>query len=197
MISCPSSCNTKHYNEFYNFRARVLVARASADSSDDSVPFAPLRLESPVGQLLEQISQTHPHLLPAAIDQQLENLQTAKDAKKEESSASSQDSLYKRIAEIKEKENRTALEEIMYCSIMHNFLDNNISMIPKISTTSDPTGRVDIWPNQELKLEAIHSAEAFEMIQSHLSLVLGERFVGPLQTIIQISKIKLGKLYAA
>ncbi|OIV94431.1 hypothetical protein TanjilG_25493 [Lupinus angustifolius] len=194
--SCPSSCNIKHYNEFNNFRARGLAVRASADSSDNLVPFAPLQLESPVGQLLEQISQTHPHLLPATIDQQLENLQTAKDAKKEESS-SSQDSLYKRIAEIKEKENRTALEEIMYCSIVHKFLEKNISMIPKISTTSDPTGQVDFWPNQELKLEAVHSAEAFEMIQSHLSLVLGERFVGPLQTIVQISKIKLGKLYAA
>lgn len=71
-------------------------------------------------------------------------------------------------------------------------------MIPKVSSTSsDPTGRVDFWPNQEQKLEAVHSAEAFEMIQSHLSLVLGERVVGPLQSIVQISKIKLGKLYAA
>lgn len=69
--------------------------RASADSSDNLVPFAPLQLESPVGQLLEQISQTHPHLLPAAIDQQLENLQTARDAQKEESQTSSHDSLYK------------------------------------------------------------------------------------------------------
>ncbi|RDX89454.1 UV-B-induced protein, chloroplastic, partial [Mucuna pruriens] len=192
LVSCPSSYNPKHYN----FRARGLVARASADSRDNLVPFAPLQYESPVGQLLEQISNTHPHLLPAAIDQQLENLQTARDGQKE-SSTSSHDSLYKRIAEVKEKEKRTTLEEILYCSIVHKFLENNISMIPKISATSDPTGRVDLWPNQELKLEAVHSSEAMEMIQSHLSLVLGERLVGPLQTIVQISKIKLGKLYAA
>lgn len=70
-------------------------------------------------------------------------------------------------------------------------------MIPKISSTSDPTGRVDFWSNQEQKLEAVHSPEAFEMIQSHLSLVLGDRLVGPLQTTVRISKIKLGKLYAA
>lgn len=70
-------------------------------------------------------------------------------------------------------------------------------MIPRISATSDPTGRVDFWPNQEQKLESVHSPEAFEMIQSHLSLVLGDRLVGPLDTIVQISKIKLGKLYAA
>ncbi|GKB04319.1 hypothetical protein Tco_0832462 [Tanacetum coccineum] len=36
------------------------------------------------GQLLEQILQTHPHLLPAVIDQQLENLQNERDAQKEE-----------------------------------------------------------------------------------------------------------------
>lgn len=85
----------------------------------------------------------------------------------------------------------------MYCLIVNRFKDNKISMIPKISATSDPNEQVDLWPNQEFKLEAVHSSEAFEMIQSHLSLVLGERVVGPLQTNIQISKIKLGKLYAA
>lgn len=90
-----------------------------------------------------------------------------------------------------------AVEEIIYCLIVQKFVDNEISMIPKVSATSDPAGRVDFWPNQEHKLESVHSTEAFEMIQSHLSLVLGERVVGPLDTIVQISKIKLGKLYAA
>lgn len=103
----------------------------------------------------------------------------------------------RRIAEVKEKERRKALEEIIYCLIVLKFLDSDISMIPKITATSDPAGRVDFWPNQEQKLEAVHSPEAFEMIQSHLSLVLGDRMVGPLDSIIQSSKIKLGKLYAA
>lgn len=69
--------------------------RASKDSNDNFVPVAPLEFESPVGQLLAQILQTHPHLLPAAIDQQLENLQADKDAQSEEVPSSSQDSLYK------------------------------------------------------------------------------------------------------
>nr|CAN68920.1 hypothetical protein VITISV_039448 [Vitis vinifera] len=103
----------------------------------------------------------------------------------------------RRIAAVREKERQKVLEEILYCLIVQKFVDKNISMIPKISATSDPVGRVDFWPNQEQKLESIHSPEAFEMIQSHLSLVLGERLVGPLDTIVQISKIKLGKLYAA
>ncbi|KAK6934941.1 Protein of unknown function DUF760, partial [Dillenia turbinata] len=91
----------------------------------------------------------------------------------------------RRIAEIKEKERQKTLEEILYFVIVQKFLDN------------DPTGRVDFWPNQEQKLESVLSPEAFKMIRSHLSLVLGESNVGPLDTTVQIRKLKLGKLYAA
>ncbi|KAL3497909.1 hypothetical protein ACH5RR_040641 [Cinchona calisaya] len=178
-------------------RKGSFTVRALENSAGDLVPIAPVQLESPVGQFLAQILQSHPHLLPVAIDQQLENLQSERDAEKEKTPPSSEDLvLYKRIAELKEKERCKALEDIIYCLVVHKFVHNEISMIPKITSTSDPAGRVDFWPNQEQKLESVHSAEAFEMIVSHLSLVLGER-VGPLDTIVQISKIKLGKLYAA
>ncbi|RWW64662.1 hypothetical protein BHE74_00028082 [Ensete ventricosum] len=70
-------------------------------------------------------------------------------------------------------------------------------MIPTVTTSLDPTYQVDSWPNQEHKLESIHSPDALEMIQSHLTLILGEREGGPLKTVVQISKLKLGKLYAA
>ncbi|CAL1399519.1 unnamed protein product [Linum trigynum] len=175
-----------------------LAVRASGNPGEyyPSPPVPPLQFESPVGQFLGQILQSHPHLLPAAIDQQLENLQTDREAQ-DGDAPSAQDPLYKRIAEVRENERRKALEEIIYSLIVQKFLDNGITMIPKITSTSDPAGRVDFWPNQEQKLESVHSAEAFEMILSHLSLVLGDRSVGPLDTIIQISKIKLGKLYAA
>ncbi|KAH6829896.1 beta-casein [Perilla frutescens var. hirtella] len=180
-------------------RSRGIMARASGNYGGDLIPVPPLQLESPVGQLLSQILQTHPHLLLATAEQQLENLQSERDAQKETPEPSSQQDLllYKRIAEVKENERRKTLEEIIYCLIVQRFVENNITLIPKVSTTSDPAGRVDFWPNQEQKLESVHSPEAFEMILSHLSLVLGERAVGPLDTIVQISKIKLGKLYAA
>nr|TKS01286.1 uncharacterized protein D5086_0000177690 [Populus alba] len=132
---CPSFGIPRLGAGMYKCRPRSLTVRASGDSAGNPVPVSPLEFESPVGQLLAQILQTHPHLLPAAIDQQLENLQTDRDAQKEEA-ASSQDFLYKRIAEVKEKERRKALEEIIYSMIVHKFLDNDISMIPKISPTS-------------------------------------------------------------
>ncbi|GLT80608.1 hypothetical protein SLA2020_520390 [Shorea laevis] len=193
---CSSFCIPKLGSGVHRCQARCFAVKASGDSGDNLSPIAPLQLESPVGQLLAQILTTHPYLLPAAIDQQLENLQSDKDAQKDEVPPT-QDLLYRRIAEVKEKERQKTLEEIIYCLIVQKFVDNEISMIPKVMATSDPTGRVDFWPNQEQKLESVHSPEAFEMILSHLSLVLGERMVGPLDTIVQISKIKLGKLYAA
>ncbi|KAL9267131.1 UV-B-induced protein, chloroplastic-like protein [Drosera capensis] len=179
-------------------RVKRMTIRAGESTSPNLEPVGPLNLESPVGQLLERVLQTHPHLLPATVDQQLENLQKIRDAEAKESATSSQDNLlYKRIAEVKEKERRKAVEEILYCLAVHKFVENGISMIPKIKPTSDPTGRVDFWPNQEQQLVSIHSTEALEMIQSHLSIVLGERYVGPLQNMVEISKIKLRKLYAA
>ncbi|XP_043716694.1 uncharacterized protein LOC122664784 [Telopea speciosissima] len=81
-------------------RMRGLTVRASGNSGDNMTPVAPLQFESPVGQLLVQIMQTHPHLLPAAIDQQLEHLRTDRDAQKDEaSSSSSQDFLYKYVCD--------------------------------------------------------------------------------------------------
>ena len=76
------------------FRSRGLSIRASGDSQN-VFPVAPVQFESPVGQLLAQILQSHPHLLPATVDQQLDNLQTERDLQTEEASSSSQDPLYK------------------------------------------------------------------------------------------------------
>ncbi|CAN6486580.1 unnamed protein product [Victoria cruziana] len=167
------------------------------NSSEDTKRVAPLQLESSVGQFLYQILQTHPHLLPAAVDQQLERLQEDRDAQAKDS-VSATDVLYKRIAEVKAKEMQASLEEIIYALIVHRFMNADISLIPTILPSADPLGKVDIWPYQEQKLMSIHSVEAYEMIESHLSLVLGgSQFPDPLDSVVQISKLKVGKLYAA
>ncbi|XP_039013116.1 UV-B-induced protein At3g17800, chloroplastic-like [Hibiscus syriacus] len=83
---------------------RGMVVRASSsssspDSTDLSAPIAPLRMESPIGQFLSQILISHPHLMPAAVEQQLEQLQTEWDAerKKEVPSASGTDLVLHRL----------------------------------------------------------------------------------------------------
>lgn len=76
---------------------------SSSDSSGAESPasIAPLQLESPIGQFLTQILVSHPHLVPAAVEQQLEQLQTDHDAeqKNEEASASGTDLVLYRLVE--------------------------------------------------------------------------------------------------
>ncbi|PON96792.1 hypothetical protein TorRG33x02_074960 [Trema orientale] len=184
----------------YGTRRFPLVrASLSPNSGGSTAPIAPLQLESPIGQFLSQILISHPHLVPAAVEQQLEQLQTDRDAeKKDEPSASGTDLvLYRRIAEVKANERKKALEEILYALIVQKFMDANVSLVPSIvPSASDPSVQVDSWPSQDEKLEQLHSPEAYEMIQNHLALILGNR-LGDSASVAQISKLRVGQVYAA
>ncbi|KAH9305061.1 hypothetical protein KI387_009465, partial [Taxus chinensis] len=67
-----------------NSRKRNVLARADGNQDKTSGRIAPLELESPTGQFLSQILRSHPHLLPAAIEQQLETLAADRDAASEQ-----------------------------------------------------------------------------------------------------------------
>lgn len=152
-------------------------------------------MESPAGQLLSQILHTHPHLLPAAAEQQLEQLQTDREAEKEKESGGDL-VLYRRIAEVKEKERRRTLEEILYSLVVQKFVEAGVSLVPALSHSIDSSGRVDQWAeNVDKKLEHLHSHEAYEMIENHLTLILGQRQADA--TIAAISKLRVGQVYAA
>lgn len=185
------------------------MVRASWSPSESLPPsssIAPLRMESPAGQLLSQILHTHPHLLSAAAEQQLEQLQTDREAEKEkekESEAGDKSTptggdlvLYRRIAEVKEKERRRTLEEILYALVVQKFVEADVSLVPALSHSIDSSGRVDQWTETvEEKLQRLHSPEAYEMIENHLSLILGQRQGDA--TIAAISKLRVGQVYAA
>lgn len=201
----PSSAHSKQRTRRFVTGSRssfVVRASSSPDSAGSVAPIAPLQLESPVGQFLSQILETHPHLVPAAVEQQLEQLQTEfehdAEKQKDEPSVSGTDLvLYRRIAEVKANERKKALEEILYTLIVKKFMDANVSLVPSISSSSsDPSGRVDTWPAQVENLEQIHSPEAYEMIQNHLALILGNR-LGDTTSIAEISKLRVGQVYAA
>uniref|UniRef100_A0A1J3CRK1 UV-B-induced protein, chloroplastic n=1 Tax=Noccaea caerulescens TaxID=107243 RepID=A0A1J3CRK1_NOCCA len=186
-----------------NRRSFVVRASATNDASSSdpsSKPIAPLQLESPAGQFLSQILVSHPHLVPAAVEQQLEQLQTDRDSDGQNKDASSVPGtdlvLYRRIAELKENERRRTLEEILYALVVQKFMEANVSLVPSISPSSDPSGRVDTWPTKVDKLERLHSPEMYEMIHNHLALILGSR-IGDLTSVAQISKLRVGQVYAA
>ncbi|KAL7603823.1 UV-B-induced protein At3g17800, chloroplastic [Lactuca sativa] len=186
---------------FQSQKKRIAIkASLSSDSAGSDAPIAPLELESPIGQFLSQILISHPHLVPAAVEQQLEQLQTDRDSQKqtEEPSAPTTDLvLYKRIAEVKANERRKTLEEILYALVVQKFMDAKISLIPSVTPKpSTPFKTIDSWPTQDEKLELIHSPEALEMIQNHLSLILGNR-VSDSTSVAEISKLRVGQVYAA
>ncbi|XP_039127732.1 UV-B-induced protein At3g17800, chloroplastic [Dioscorea cayenensis subsp. rotundata] len=184
---------------------RSLRIRASSESGDGPLaPIAPLQLESPVGQLLSQILVSHPHLLPATVDQQLHQLQSDRDAEKLKNDPSPSSSsgtdlvLYRRIAEVKASERRRALEEILYMMIVQKFMDAGVPLVPALSQgrPSPQSGKVDHWSSEENKLQQLHSPEAYEMIKNHLTLILGQRLEDS-NAIAPISKLRVGQVYAA
>ncbi|CAN8269151.1 unnamed protein product [Cochlearia groenlandica] len=184
-------------------RSFVVRSSASEDASSSgspSKPIAPLQLQSPAGQFLSQILVSHPHLVPAAVEQQLEQLQTDRDSQGQNTDSTSKPGtdivLYRRIAELKENERRRTLEEILYALVVQKFMEANVSLVPSVSPSSDPSGRVDTWPTKVDKLERLHSPEMYEMIHNHLALILGSR-MGDLASVAQISKLRVGQVYAA
>lgn len=178
----------------------AIKASLSSDSTGPTSPIAPLQLESPIGQFLSQILVSHPHLVPAAVEQQLEQLQTDRDAQEqnEEPAAPSTDLvLYRRIAEVKANERKKTLEEILYALVVQKFMDANVSLVPSVAPSPSASFKpVDAWPSQDEKLELLHSPEALEMIHNHLALILGNR-VGDSTSVAEISKLRVGQVYAA
>ncbi|XP_062118075.1 UV-B-induced protein At3g17800, chloroplastic [Humulus lupulus] len=191
-----------------NRRFPVVRASLTPNSGGSVSPIAPLQLESPIGQFLTQILVSHPHLVPAAVEQQLEQLQTDRDAEEtaektdESSEKTTELVLYRRIAEVKANERKKTLEEILYALIVQKFMDASVSLVPSIipaaaaASASDSSSRVDSWPSQDEKLEQLHSPEAYEMIQNHLALILGNR-LSDSASVAQISKLRVGQVYAA
>ncbi|XP_024015532.1 UV-B-induced protein At3g17800, chloroplastic [Eutrema salsugineum] len=198
-FSRPLQSSTRAAKTRKSFAIRASASSDDASSGSSSKPIAPLQLESPAGQFLSQILVSHPHLVPAAVEQQLEQLQTDRDSEGQNKDATSSPGtdivLYRRIAELKENERRRTLEEILYALVVQKFMEANVSLIPSISP-SDPSGRVDTWPTKVEKLERLHSPEMYEMIHNHLALILGSR-MGDLSSVAQISKLRVGQVYAA
>ncbi|KAK1263446.1 hypothetical protein QJS04_geneDACA017430 [Acorus gramineus] len=193
----PSVSLPRHgHGQFFAGTWRKLCIRASCpDFSDPDPPLAPLELESPVGQFLSHILTSQPHLFPAAVETQLENLQIDRDSeeeRKEPFGPSLNPSLSRRIAEVKAKERNKVLEEILYALVVQKFVNAEILMMPAIRMVAR------WWDYEEGKntLELFHSPEALEMINNHLSRILGLR-VTDLSTVRPISTLQIGRVYAS
>ncbi|MCO5578693.1 hypothetical protein L7F22_032537 [Adiantum nelumboides] len=180
---------------------KFAVVRASGDNQDSaSTPIAPFQPKSPTGQYLTQLLQSHPHLVPAAVEQELEKLaenHSSQDSSAQSSSKSSDLVLYRRIAELKEQERQRALEEIIYTLIVQKFVESGISMVPNLESV---TSVEKPWQIQVKELEAVHSREVLDLVSQHMILVLGGQGGSEYldqSTFAQISNVRVGQVYAA
>ncbi|KMZ63910.1 hypothetical protein ZOSMA_38G00170 [Zostera marina] len=207
----------KHGHGGRNLSSTAIKAASSnsvpTDPTDSSsLSIAPLRMESPVGQFLSQILANHPHLLPAAVEKQLEQLEidlekAEKNNKDDATVPSTELVLYKRIAELKANERKRTLEEILYALVVQKFMEAEVRLVPAITLHSNPSSSssssssqpsVDVWTAEDdKKLKSMHSTEAYEMIENHLHLILGQRLGDSNSIAPPISKLRVGQVYAA
>lgn len=181
---------------------RLVFVKAEATTNGSGRHMAPLQPESPTGQFLIELLRSHPHLVSAAAEQQLDKLaedRRVAEGQEHSSNGGSDLILFKRIAELKAQERHTTVEEIMYALVSHRFLEAHISMVPTIPAPLTENQRVDNWPMQERELQSIHSSEALEMVWEHLAFILGVR--GTTESLdhgimIQISRFHMGQVYA-
>lgn len=105
----------------------------------------------------------------------------------------------RRIAELKEHESQTAVEDVMYMLISYKFSEIQVHLIPRLSQCIY-NGRLEIYPSKDWELESIHSLEVLEMIKEHLGAVIGWRADSNVTNnwaTKNISKLRLWRIYTA
>ncbi|PIA35937.1 hypothetical protein AQUCO_03400079v1 [Aquilegia coerulea] len=179
----------------------VAIANAESRAYNFSGVGTPHEPSSPEGKFLSGILQNQRHLFRFALSEQLDELASNKKeaVSHEEQSSSSLETLLHRIAEMKEKECQSAVEDVIYMSIVHKFSEIEVPMVPKLSSCIS-NNKLEIWPSKCRDLESVHSFEVQKLIREHLDTILRFRGKssgkdGPTST--KIDRLHLGRIYAA
>lgn len=157
---------------------------------------------TPQGEMLQYYLAQQPQLFHAIVEDQLAKLQAEREASGADTSApassdASKDSLdlvlSSRIAEVRAKEARGRVEEIMYYSILSKFVGAGVEMLPKMD------GVVGVNPlNLKTLTEGIHTKEALELVREHLLAMMGPSADASFSNaLIKISKLQMAQVYAA
>ncbi|KAL5794746.1 hypothetical protein ACOSP7_003340 [Xanthoceras sorbifolium] len=187
-----------------NCKTQLVVARAGPSHCEfSSSPLnTPLEPNSPAGRFLSGVLLNHRQFFNLAVSDELKLLSNDRDAAFNRmflSSASDEAALHRRIAQLKEDECQTAVEDVMYMLIFYKFSEIRVPLVPKLSRCIY-NGRLEIWPAKDWELESIHSFEVLEMVREHISTVIGLRAnssVTDSWATTQIQRPHLGRVYVA
>ncbi|CAN6911439.1 hypothetical protein Bca52824_068246 [Brassica carinata] len=180
------------------YDSMVVVAAAGAGASID----APLVPRSAQGKFLSCVLMKKRPLFHFAVADLLKQLAEDKEAALSRmflSSGSDEASLHRRIAQLKESNCQTAIEDIMYMLILYKFSEIRVPLVPKLSTCIY-NGKLELWPSKDWELESIHSRDVLELIKEHSNAVISLRVDSTLTDDLEtteIDKHHLSRVYTA
>ncbi|GBF90000.1 hypothetical protein Rsub_02706 [Raphidocelis subcapitata] len=101
--------------------------------------------------------------------------------------------LYQRMQEVRAREVRATLEDLIYVSILEKFVGLGVEMLPRLD------GFVDPGPANLVALtEGVHSREALELVREHLLGVMGPAAGRQFSSeLVKMSKFQIAQVYAA
>jgi len=160
---------------------------------------APGESKTPFGEMLRYYLTMEPQLFQSAVNEQFQKLQEKKEEedRKRDSPETASEALdlvlYRRMSEVKAKETREILEDLMYLCVLEKFVELKVPMLPRMDGVVDIEGA-----NLKSLTEGIHSKEALEMVKDHVRTMMGPAATSSFSnTAMKMSKLQMTQVYAA
>lgn len=157
----------------------------------------PLEPASATGRFLSGVLQDDFECFRVAAVEELRKLAAASDeavVRLRFGFGSDEATLHRRIAELKERECRAAIEDVMYMLVLYKFKDISVHLVPRLSRCMY-NGRLEIWPSKDWELESIHSFEVLQMVKEHLTAIIGWKADSNVTANWALTKITRSHLY--
>lgn len=177
--------------------------------ANPAVSLAPVKMRTPLGEMMEYYLKMEPHLFRDAVSEQLQRLRDERDAETErkrvqqegelgeQGNVSQPDNselvLYKRMEQAKANDERNSLEDVMYISVLEKFVELGVDMMPHIQQGQAEASQAMF----QALTEGIHSKEALDMVKDHVRSIMGPAAMAFANTMLQISKLQAAQVYAA
>ncbi|ESQ32448.1 hypothetical protein EUTSA_v10004513mg [Eutrema salsugineum] len=196
---CGGNCVLLPSRRKVRYDSMVVVAAAAGAGASVDAPFAPLSAQ---GRFLSCVLLKKRQLFHFAVADLLKQLADDKESALSRmflSSGSVEASLHRRIAQLKESNCQTAVEDIMYMLILYKFSEIRVPLVPKLPTCIY-NKRLEIWPSKDWELESIHSYDVLELIKEHSNAVISLRANSTLTDNLATAEIdthQLSKVYTA
>jgi hypothetical protein len=156
-------------------RPRLAPLRATEGSEGGELAARPkpvLEPKTPVGEFLRFILTTYPHLFEESVQGQIRLLCDAQEQQSQDlAQVTGADLvLYQRIREVRQGEERKALEDILYFSVLQAFARLGITTIGPQQLRDTATF---VQGNADRLVSMVHSAEEKEVVMAHMKKMLG------------------------